>query len=88
MAAPKTQYSCTDCGWSTPKWVGQCGSCQSWDTLREVSDSRGLGSGRAIKPAVISEDSRARPITEISILDSVSWSTQIGEFDRVLGGGL
>jgi DNA repair protein RadA/Sms len=88
MATPKTQFSCTECGWSTPKWVGQCGSCQSWDTLREVSDSRGLGSSRAIKPTIIAEDSKARPITEISMLDSVSWSTQIGEFDRVLGGGL
>ena len=29
--ATKSSYSCTECGWSSVKWVGQCGECQAWD---------------------------------------------------------
>ncbi|MBP6186718.1 MAG: hypothetical protein KA421_03055, partial [Rhodoluna sp.] len=41
--APKTSYSCSECGWTSVKWVGQCGECQAWDTLREGSVGGGKG---------------------------------------------
>ncbi len=88
--ASKTSYSCSECGWATVKWVGQCGECQAWDTLREgaVSGGKGLGSVRSVKPSVIVAASAARPITEISTESVSSRSTGVNEFDRVLGGGL
>ena len=87
--APKTSFSCTECGWSSVKWVGQCGECGSWDTMKEGrAGDKGLGATRAIKPNVIVGSSAARPITEISTEAVASRSTGVSEFDRVLGGGL
>ena len=88
MAAPKSQFVCSECGWMTSKWVGRCGECQSWDTVRETADSRGLGASRQVKPLHIVGSNRAQPITQVSSRETIAWSTQVGEFDRVLGGGL
>lgn len=90
MAKTKAEYSCTECGWSTAKWVGRCGECQSWDTvqLTALGTGRGIGIVRSIKPAVIGEHFAARPITEISTDSVNSKPTGVGEFDRVLGGGI
>ncbi len=88
--AVKTSYSCTECGWTSVKWVGQCGECQAWDTLREGSAGagKGLGSVKSVKASVIVASSAAKPITQISTESVASRSTKVAEFDRVLGGGL
>ena len=88
--ASKSSFSCTECGWSSVKWVGQCGECQAWDTMREgpAAGGKGLGAVRSVKPSVIVASSAAKPITEISTESVASRSTQVAEFDRVLGGGL
>ena len=90
MAVAKSTFTCTDCGWSTPKWVGRCGECQAWDTMQEgkAGGGRGLGTVRQIKPVAIVGSSAAKPITDVSTERVAAWSTQVGEFDRVLGGGL
>ena len=90
MAVAKSSFTCTDCGWTTPKWVGRCGECQAWDTMQEgkAGGGRGLGTVRQIKPVAIVGSSAAKPITDISTERVAAWSTQVGEFDRVLGGGL
>ncbi|CAB4638726.1 MAG: DNA repair protein RadA [Actinobacteria bacterium] len=90
MSVAKSLFTCSECGWNTPKWVGRCGECQAWDTMQEgkAGGNRGLGTVRSIKPVAIVGSSAAKPITQISIENVASWSTQVGEFDRVLGGGL
>ena len=40
MARTATPYRCTDCGWTSPKWVGRCGECQAWGTVDEVGAVR------------------------------------------------
>ena len=54
----------------------------------KAGGNRGLGTVRSIKPVAIVGSSAAKPITQISTDNVASWSTQVGEFDRVLGGGL
>jgi DNA repair protein RadA/Sms len=54
----------------------------------KTGGNRGLGTVRSIKPVAIVGSSAAKPITQISTENVASWSTQVGEFDRVLGGGL
>jgi len=90
MAVAKSSFTCADCGWTTPKWVGRCGECQAWDTMQEgkAGGGRGLGTVRQIKPVAIVGSSAAKPITDVSTERVSAWSTQVGEFDRVLGGGL
>lgn len=77
-------YRCTECGWTTAKWVGRCGECQSWGS---VSDSDAVTSGpktSASKPT----KSLARPIGEVNVETARATPTGVSEFDRVLGGGL
>jgi len=89
-ARAKTEYVCTECGWSTPKWMGKCQQCDAWDSLQEsaAGGGRGLGSAKAVRPISIVESSVARPITDISTTSVSSTPSGVGEFDRVLGGGL
>lgn len=85
----KAEFTCAECGWVSPKWVGQCGECQAWNSLVEgAASSRGLGVAKSIKASVIVGSSAAKPITEIDTTAVTAWSTGVGEFDRVLGGGL
>ncbi len=81
-----TAYRCTECGWQTAKWVGRCGECQSWGTV--VSSAENEGITKAVRATVLDAARIARPITEISSDIASHWATGIGEFDRVLGGGL
>ena len=85
----KNEYTCGECGWSSTKWVGQCGECQQWNSMVEgVGATRGLGTIKSIKPATIVASSAAKPITDVSTVAVASRSTRVGEFDRVLGGGI
>ena len=52
------------------------------------ASAKGLGSVRSIKPTAIVGASTAKPISEISTENVTAWPTGVGEFDRVLGGGL
>lgn len=79
-------YKCTECGWTAPKWVGRCGECQQWGTVVEAAEQTGLV--RAMVPVTPSAERVARPITAIDTRDAPRRTTGVGEFDRVLGGGL
>jgi DNA repair protein RadA/Sms len=86
MARVTSSFRCAECGWSSIKWVGQCGECQSWNTMVDESDDG--GTTRSVSPKRISEGRAARPITEVGAESVAHWPSGIGEFDRVLGGGI
>ncbi|QIG38745.1 DNA repair protein RadA [Microbacterium sp. 4R-513] len=79
-------YRCTECGWTTVKWVGRCGECQQWGTVVEAAEQTGIV--RSITPVSPSADRAARPITQLTTSEAPRRTTGVGEFDRVLGGGL
>lgn len=81
MARPTTQFRCTECGWTSVKWVGRCGECQQWNTVVDATAPSGRVS--AVAPA-----HGARAITEIGAESVAHWPSGIDEFDRVLGGGV
>ncbi|MFM1950398.1 MAG: repair protein RadA [Actinomycetota bacterium] len=83
MAKQKSDFRCSECGWTTIKWAGRCGECQAWGTLEEVA-----GSVKEVKAIRLNESQAAKPITEIVSAESQYQPTGIAEFDRVLGGGL
>jgi len=83
MARVTSQFKCTECGWTSIKWVGRCGECQQWGTVVDAGAPT-----RAVAPVRIVEGSGARPITEIGAEASAYWPSGIAEFDRVLGGGI
>jgi DNA repair protein RadA/Sms len=86
MARPSSNYRCTECGWTTPKWAGRCGECQSWGTVLDALDQ--AAPNPHVAPNRVSDARAARPITEISAESVAHWPSGIGEFDRVLGGGI
>ena len=75
-------FVCTECGWTTAKWVGRCGECQAWGTVGEV------GAGRARTTAAVTTTRLAPRIGEVDLTRAEAAATGVGEFDRVLGGGL
>lgn len=83
MARPTTQFRCTECGWTSVKWVGRCGECQQWNTVVDASEPTGRVT--AIRP---NESRAARSITDIGAESVAHWPSGIAEFDRVLGGGI
>ncbi|MBN9629145.1 MAG: DNA repair protein RadA, partial [Actinobacteria bacterium] len=42
MAKAAATYRCTECGWTTVKWVGRCGECQEWGTVAEAAARTGV----------------------------------------------
>ena len=85
MAKVQSNFRCSECGWTTLKWAGRCGECQAWGTVVDVMDA---APSRFVRPAAVSEARAARPITAISADEVAHWPSGIGEFDRVLGGGI
>ena len=75
-------YQCSECGWTTSKWVGRCGECQTWGSVGER--------GAVAHPLVASvlPAAQAVPINEVSLAQARHVPTGLGELDRVLGGGL
>ncbi|MDH6423591.1 DNA repair protein RadA [Aurantimicrobium minutum] len=87
MAKATPGYSCTECGWTTVKWVGRCGECQAWGTVVEEATKTGIQV--KMQPVFVSEENSARPITEVPADGELRhWASGINEFDRVLGGGI
>ena len=84
MAAKKgkSKYICSECGYSSLKWLGKCPNCDSWGTFEEEIDIK-----RTFKD-VESQDVSISKITEIEIEKEFRMVTPFEEFDRVLGGGL
>ncbi len=87
----RTQYGCTACGHTEPKWLGKCPRCQAWSTMVEFTEAApgSRAAGRTTGTLGLGDGSAPAPITEVGeITRGDRLSTQIGELDRVLGGGL
>ena len=80
----KTKFVCGECGYETVKWMGCCPMCGSWNTLVEVSAAPEKRSTHSAGGTT----SRAVTLGSVSENDTVRVTTGIGEFDRVLGGGV
>ncbi|SAL70139.1 DNA repair protein RadA [Caballeronia terrestris] len=84
VAKAKTLYICSECGGQAPKWQGQCPACGAWNTLVEsVAETPS-----AHRFQSLAKTSTVRRLADIEATDVPRFTTGIGEFDRVLGGGL
>lgn len=82
----KTIFCCSECGNETLKWSGKCLACGAWDSLVEVkADIRAKGASKGKAGSAVSK--KPRLISELDTEAEIRFSTGIGEFDRVLGGG-
>ena len=86
MAKDKTLYVCTDCGGTTPKWLGKCPACGAWNTLIEtVAEAAGESKNRF---ASLAPSSEVTALLDIEASEVDRTPTGIDELDRVLGGGM
>ena len=85
MAKKSTAFFCQSCGYESAKWLGQCPGCREWNTFVEEPVDKGSKSGK-----MTFAPGRAVPVMlkDITGGESERISSGIGEFDRVLGGGI
>ena len=88
MAKPKSIYSCSECGGQSPKWQGQCPHCNAWNTLVETAAEATSANRFATLAGVNTERGKVQSLAKVRAEDVPRRPTGIGEFDRVLGGGL
>lgn len=87
--AGKTTFACSECGAHHARWSGQCAECGAWNTIAEVAaEADGTGRGGR-KSWTGTEERKSRMLSEVQAGAARSRIlTGIGEFDRVLGGGV
>lgn len=83
MKQDKTIYMCDNCGNEFSSWSGRCTLCGEWNTLKEIK----IGNSK-IKSGQKLGDIKVENLNNIKIETSTRISTNIGELDRVLGGGI
>ena len=84
MARPRSTWRCQQCGHGAPRWLGRCPECGEYGTFVEEAQAPQTTGGSAAVGT-------ARPVTALSAVElspHMRFSTGIGEFDTVLGGGL
>ena len=88
MAKSKTVYVCSECGYETPRWLGRCPDCGSWNTLTEQGSAPALRLEEKKLKRAPGNDAEALRIDRIPDETIARRSCGIGELDRVLGGGV
>jgi DNA repair protein RadA/Sms len=89
MAKDKTQYTCTECGGTSPKWLGKCPSCNAWNTLIEGAvESGGPVKNRYAGMAALVPAAEVATLSDIEASEVPRTPTGQEELDRVLGGGM
>ena len=89
MKSPKTVFSCQECGAQAAKWLGRCPDCGAWNSLveeRPVPES--VTAGSTTKRYSLAATAGPQLYEDIDLVAADRLTTGIGEFDRVLGGGV
>lgn len=99
VSRPKTSFRCTACRFVVAKWIGRCPECGAWGSIEEgpaLSSLQRSSLQRSALPEArvatttggLLPSSPAVPITQVEGTVARAEPTGVGEFDRVLGGGL
>ena len=91
MAKVKTIFYCSNCGVSSPKWVGKCPSCNEWNTYHEevvTKETKQESKTKAWQDNDKSERSRPQKLSEVQAGINQRLKTHDQEINRVLGGGI
>lgn len=81
MAKAKTFFECGSCGHQEPKWTGRCPQCGEWNSFTESAPLKKSGTG-------VQKNLHSQPLASIEEAEGIRFPSGIGEFDRVLGGGI
>ena len=81
MAKEKSVFVCENCGAKQPKWMGKCPSCGAWSTLVEEVEVK-------LPKNISNKEFEKYSLDSIFIEENIRYTSNMKEFDRVLGGGL
>ncbi len=83
----KTLFVCQSCGAQSPRWVGRCQECESWNSYVEESIAVASSSASAMRNPIRQNESPVL-LRTITADEQKRIVTRILEFDRVMGGGI
>ena len=84
MAKAKTVFVCSECGNESPKWLGKCPACNSWNTFYEQKIEKYTDTNKIERKI----NNTPKPLNSYVGQEANRTSTGYLELDRVLGGGL
>ncbi len=87
MSKRKSKFMCRSCGYESPKWMGRCPGCGEWNTMDEEVEVVRKGPRSAFQHTVGAHE-KAMPISSIKAGKEPRITTDLGELNRVLGGGI
>ena len=87
MAKVKSKFICSHCGFESAKYWGKCPNCNEWNSMRETVETP-AESPKNAAARIAAKNVSITPISDVDESSGERISTGIGEFDRVLGGGL
>ncbi|MDP3948290.1 MAG: DNA repair protein RadA [bacterium] len=93
MSKSHSVYICQQCNYHSPTYLGKCPQCDSWNSFVETIESqesrvKSQGRSRSRFSTLATSDSQIINLSNIKKTDFERISTSLGEFDRVLGGGV
>ena len=87
MIRAKTSFRCGQCGYQNPRQLGRCPECKTWNSMQEERTPE-IGKGRPRGPDLVDGRKGPLPLAAIESSEEMRLLTKVGEFDRVLGGGV
>ena len=82
-------FFCTECGYESAKWMGQCPGCKNWNTFSEEPKERANKNKKYSQiDGVGIKKNETIPLRAVNLEESSRISTEMPELDRVLGGGI
>lgn len=81
----KTVWFCAECGHKQAKWSGQCSQCSNWNTFNEEFELATKSKRFEAQPQ---QSAKAVRIKEVTVGETPRISTNVNEFDRLIGGGV
>ncbi len=90
MKGTKVIYICSECEYESPKWMGKCPHCNSWNSfVEDVVVKESAPSAAPKRVSMLSPtDNEVSRFSELDMPDYIRKATGLSELDRVLGGGL
>ena len=87
VKAPRSAFVCQSCGSHSPKWVGRCADCGTWNSLVEEQIQPQNPTAEFDRYGLASGSNKASLYSDVDMVTTARLPSGIDEFDRVLGGG-
>lgn len=88
MAKSKTLFFCQNCGYESPKWLGKCPSCETWNSFVEEVVNKADDNKNEWRSEPKARVNKPRPLASVEAGKEIRIVTPDQELNRVLGGGI